>query len=256
MSYTTIQPCEELKGLISHFWTATWNEHAQQTNSTYFVTANSFTEMVFAFKKSIQQPSQLLFSSVQGQTSNHAQLPSGGFFEMFGASLYSYAVPFLFHIPTSEINDQFLSPETLLGNAGKLLTQKIELASSTQERIRILTDYFRLQLRKQRLGDSLITKAAQQIRLHNGNLNIADLSNDFCLSQKQFERRFKAGTGFNPKLYARIVRFETTLYFYSQYTNLTEAAHANGYYDQAHFIHDFKTFAGYSPKKFLELSGY
>lgn len=256
MSYTTIPPCEELKDFINCFWVATWDEQIQDIGSTYYVIANSFTEMVFAFKKSAGQQSALLFSSVQGQTSNPGQFPTGGFYEMFGVSLYSYAVPFLFHLPASEINNQFLSPDTLLGNEGKLLIEKIALASTTQERIGILTDYFRSQLKRQRLGDSLIIKATRRIRQYNGNLNMADLSNDFYLSQKQFERRFKACSGFNPKLYARIVRFETILNNYASYTNLTEAAHANGYYDQAHFIHDFKTFAGYNPKKFFELSGY
>lgn len=251
MSYTIFQPCQELKTFISHFWVADWDVQTQDTNSTYFVTANSLTEIAFGFTDN-----KLLFSSVQGQTDKHKQVPAGGFYQLFGVSLYSYAVPFLFHLPALELNNLFVSPETLLGNEGNTLTEKIALATTTQERINILTDYFKSQLKKQRLGDSLIANAVQHIKQHNGNLNIATLSGNFCLSQKQFERRFKANTGFNPKLYARIVRFETALNNRENYINLTEVAHANGYYDQAHFISDFKAFTGYSPNKFFALSGY
>jgi len=37
-----------------------------------------------------------------------------------------------------------------------------------------------------------------------------------------------------------------------QYTNLTDLAYENGYYDQAHFIKDFKAFTGMSPKQFFK----
>lgn len=251
MSYTIFQPCQDLKTFISHFWVADWGVQTQDNNSTYFVTANSLTEIAFGFADN-----ELLFSSVQGQTNRHRQISAGGFYQMFGVSLYSYAVPFLFHLPASEVNNLFLSTETLMGNEAKLLTEKIALASTTNERINILTDYIKSQLKKQRFGDNLIISAVQHIKKHNGNLNIADLSSNFCLSQKQFERRFKANAGFNPKLYTRIVRFETALNNREKYTNLTEVAHANGYYDQAHFISDFRAFSGYSPNKFFALSGY
>lgn len=251
MSLITIAPCEELSDFVSHFWAAAWTVQSLEASSTYYMTANSLTEIAFAFRGS-----DLVFSSVQGHTHRHGQFPAGGFYRMFGVSLYSHSIPFLFHMPASELNGHFFSLETLLGTDGKTLVEKIALARSTPDRIRILSDHFVSQPRKQRIGDSLIKQATQFIRQRLGNVNIEALSDHFCLSQKQFERRFKAASGFNPKLFSRIVRFETVLNNYSNYTNLTEAAYATGYYDQAHFINDFKTFAGYSPNKFLALSGY
>lgn len=255
MDNDIIPPCEELKDFISCFWEATWDSEITH-NSTYFVTANSFTEVVFAFQKRTVKHPQLIFSAVQGHTSKQDQLPSGGIYEMFGVSIHSYAIPFLFHIPANQINNEFLTLEILFGTEGKFLIERIEMAHNTKERIQILSDFFKLQLSKQRHRDLLIPQVAQFIRSQNGNVNIEDLSNKFCLSQKQLERRFKANAGFTPKLYSRIVRFENTIYNHSKYSNLTEAAYMNGYSDQAHFIRDFKTFTGYSPKKFLELSGY
>lgn len=251
MSQQLIQPCAELKNFISHFWVADWGEQTQDNDSIYFVTANTLTEIAFAFAND-----ELSLATVQGHTSKYGQFPAGHIYKMFGVSLYSHAVPFLFHLPAWELNNLFLSPETLLGNNGKLLTEKIALATTTQKRVDIFTDYFKSQLKKSRCGDHLILKAVQHIQKFNGNLNITNLSNEFCLSQKQFERRFKANVGFNPKLYARIIRFETALTNRSNYSNLTQTAHAYGYYDQAHFVHDFQSFAGYSPNKFFALSGY
>lgn len=251
MSLKIIHPCNDLKKFISHFWVADWNNQTTDFNSTYYVTANSLTEIAFSFRDN-----SLLFSSVQGQTNRHCQIPAGDLYQMLGVSLYSHAIPFLFNLPASELNNLFLSPETLLGNDGKLLNERIALSATMHERIDILSNYFKFLLGKHRFGDNLVLNAVKRIRDCKGNLNIKDLSDDFCFSQKQFERRFKANTGFNPKLYARIIRFETALNNRANYNNLTETAHANGYYDQAHFIHDFKAFTGYSPNKFFALSGY
>jgi len=78
------------------------------------------------------------------------------------------------------------------------------------------------------------------------------LANDYFLSERQFERQFRKFSGFSPKLFSRIVRFQSAL---TQYGNneksLTEIALETGYYDQSHFIHDFKEFSGYHPKQYF-----
>jgi len=255
MNYRTTEPCEELKDFVFRFWCAAWDEQIQHVQSTYFATANSLTEIAFAYEGNKLNP-ELLFSSVQGHTCKHGQYPAGGFFELFGVSLYSYAIPCLFNIPASALNDEFISLETLLGDEGKTLTEKMAAAVPINERISILTDYFKAKLAASRFNDKQIIKAVRQIRQCHGNINIEELSQQCCYSHKQFTRRFREHSGFNPKLFARIVRFENTLNNYHNYPALTDAAYDYGYYDQAHFIRDFKTFTGYSPKKFLEVSGY
>ena len=255
MNCITIAPCEELKDFVSHFWYAQWDEQKQNDQSTYFATANSLTEIAFAYEGSKRYP-ELLFSSVQGQTSDYGQYPADGFFEMFGVSLYSYAIPYLFNIPTPTLNNTFIGFETLLGNEAKMLTEKLAAAISLNERIKILTDYFKSKLADSRFHDKLIIKAVKRIRQCHGNINIEKLAQECCYSHKQFNRRFKEYSGFNPKLFARIVRFEGILNNYGRFTSLTDAAYAYGYYDQPHFIRDFRDFSGFGPKKFFEISGY
>ena len=80
-------------------------------------------------------------------------------------------------------------------------------------------------------------------------LNITDLAKNAPISQRQFERSFKEVAGFTPKLYARIKRFETTL---NKSGSLTEIALDAGYFDQAHFIRDFKAFTGLQPRNYFK----
>ena len=58
----------------------------------------------------------------------------------------------------------------------------------------------------------------------------------------------------SPKQLGKVIRLQTALKMVlnQQSGNLTNIAHESAYYDQAHFIKDFKKFTGTTPKDFLE----
>src|SRR5699024_12361683 len=71
-------------------------------------------------------------------------------------------------------------------------------------------------------------------------------------SELQFGRNFKKASGFTPKFFARIVRFQTAMESFGLETQtMAEIALKCGYYDQSHFIHEFKEFSGYLPGEFF-----
>lgn len=248
MKHSVISPCDELKGLVSHFWEATWDV-GQLSNQTHYIVANSQLEVTFAFKDF-----NPVFSSVQGQTSSHNQYIVDGFNHLLGVSIYAHAIPQLFGYSSEELNHEYLSLDTFLSNTDKCLEEEIASAQSTQERISILSGFFLHQLRKNTLQDAVMLNAVQEIRNTSGSMNISDLAEDFCLSGKQFNRRFKAFTGLNPKQYSRIIRFENIVASYPNTSNLAHLAYQHGYYDQAHFNREFKSFTGFNPSEFWKLS--
>ncbi|WP_410221346.1 helix-turn-helix domain-containing protein [Pedobacter sp.] len=82
------------------------------------------------------------------------------------------------------------------------------------------------------------------------NLNIESLSKQLKISDTTLFRLFKNHLGQNPKSYLQTIRFRNVLHQVANPINsLTEIAYQNQYYDQAHFIKDFKTFSGYAPKQ-------
>ncbi len=255
MNFKQIPPVHELKDVVSHFWVASWNENVQHLPSTYFATANSQVELVFAFKSGYKN-TELAFSSIQGLTASHGQYPAGRFYNLIGVSLYAHAIPLLFNTPLTQINDRHVAFDELLGIEGQNIEDKIDSADSTKERINILSEYFKTKISNHSGHNKQMAKIIQVINQNCGNINIDKLSENFFYSHKQFNRKFKAFTGFNPKLFARMVRFESILKSRSHYPNLTNAALSHGFYDQAHFIREFKTFSGFSPNQFFKLSGY
>ena len=79
--------------------------------------------------------------------------------------------------------------------------------------------------------------------------NIAAVTDAIGMSAKRFIERFKAEVGVSPKHYCRIRRFQraVTRAHRGQIVDWPQVALECGYYDQAHFIHEFRSFAGLTP---------
>lgn len=85
------------------------------------------------------------------------------------------------------------------------------------------------------------------------NPSIETLAKKLGMSSPTLFRLFKNNVGMNPKSYIKTHRFRNILNEVLQRQQaLTRLAHDNFYYDQAHFIKDFKSFSGYSPNQLLQ----
>jgi AraC-like DNA-binding protein len=64
---------------------------------------------------------------------------------------------------------------------------------------------------------------------------------------------FAADVGLTPKVFSRVLRFQRVLALIRRDRQIdwADVAVASGYYDQAHFIHDFRAFSGMSPTAYL-----
>lgn len=101
-----------------------------------------------------------------------------------------------------------------------------------------------------RTTSSAAAEAATMALALKGLIDVAGLARATRLSARQLERQFRQRIGISPKLFLRIVRFQEVLRATRSRTpDLGWAAIAagHGFYDQAHFIHDFKAFVGKTP---------
>lgn len=85
----------------------------------------------------------------------------------------------------------------------------------------------------------------------DGQTSVSDLADHCHLSPSQLERRSRYLTGLSPKMLARLIRFDAACagLLYHGDMRLTDLAHKFGYADQAHFVHEFKTFASLTPSQ-------
>ena len=87
-----------------------------------------------------------------------------------------------------------------------------------------------------------------------GNASINAILKSDLTKRRQLERKFINQIGISPKQLGKVIRLQTALKLLlnQQSENLTQIAYESEYYDQAHFIHDYKTFAGLTPTAVLK----
>lgn len=158
--------------------------------------------------------------------------------------------------PAHELFDLTISADNLF-STGTLdgIVQRLSAATTDKTRIGIM-DAFLLQHLTASKQDLLIDKAIQVIQQHNGLIKIKDLALSLHISQDPFEKRFRAQVGSTPKQYASIIRLRKLIDTLPAFSSLTEAAYEAGYFDQSHFIKDFRLFTGQTPKDFFRSAQY
>ena len=118
------------------------------------------------------------------------------------------------------------------------------------QRIKILSTFFNKQAEQRKTENKKVVFAIKQLQM---GISLPTVQNELNITERSLERYFKQYVGISPKLYARINRFQTALETLrkSNFDSLTDIAYQNNYFDQSHFIRDFKEFAGTTPKHFL-----
>lgn len=129
--------------------------------------------------------------------------------------------------------------------------EKLHEAKNNLQRVAIVEQFLMAAL-SSREPDLLIRNAVQQIKTAAGNIKIRSLAASLYISQDAFEKRFRRSVGATPKQFSAIVRLRHLLDHFPETESLTEAAYDAGYYDQAHFIKDFRAFTGQTPQAFFQ----
>jgi AraC-like DNA-binding protein len=129
------------------------------------------------------------------------------------------------------------------------LEEKLAFANTDKQRIKIAEQFLLSQL-KHLHTDKLIVEAIKLIYQSNGTIRIKELNEKLAISQSPFEKRFRRIVGTSPKKFASIIRFNAVLDNLHQSKSLTEICYENNFFDQAHFIKDFKQFTGDTPEHF------
>jgi AraC-like DNA-binding protein len=160
-----------------------------------------------------------------------------------------------FKFPLHEICNQNVPLRYISGQNGRDLEEKMGEATTFHQRVNIVETYL-CNLLKNNFSDfefRRINHIAELIKRTNGNITIPQMASAACLSRKQFERIFSEYIGITPKQYLKIIRFQFAIFQKQQNAdlNMTELSYESGYFDQSHFINDFKSLSGLTPKQYF-----
>lgn len=152
--------------------------------------------------------------------------------------------------PAHELFNQSISLDNLFDKQKvNQVEENLALAFTDGERIKAVEMFLEAHL-KEKTEDRLIVNAVSLIYGSKGSIRIKELHQQLHISQSAFEKRFRRLVGASPKKFASIVRFNTVLKDMGQEKSLTEICYDNNFFDQTHFIKDFKQYTGDSPENF------
>ena len=176
-----------------------------------------------------------------------------GILDVLGISFFpTGAYPFL-KVPLSEFSNRTIFLDDIF-NGFDSKFESLRDSNSDFDRInkleRVLLQLIDLRLLPREEHNKMICRAYRP----NSKIKVKEFCHQIGVNQKTFERSFKEKVGINPKSFIKLTRFQIALnqLIDRKYKNLTSLSHSLDYFDQTHFIKDFKSFMGITPLKFIK----
>lgn len=256
MVYNEYNPIAHLAPYVKCFWTLQI-ESVQAAQERERIMPDGTIELIFHYGDKYQQfdksggvlvqPRSFLY----GQLTSYIEIAPTGNTGIMGIRFYPHGLAAFINMPVSECTAQVVTVYDVFGASAAELEDKIMTATSDEARVVIMNEY--LINRLQPAMGYAMAYAVQSIQSSKGSCSITKLAADVCMSERQLERKFMATVGMSPKAFSRVIRFSHSLKMLQsglEVGTLSDIAHAMGYYDQAHFIRDFKEYAGMTPMQY------
>ena len=164
--------------------------------------------------------------------------------------------PFL-PMPATELTNQVVDLSCVFGTATFDLREQLQAAQTNDDRVRILERFLLAHLAWEQAPHPAVTFALASFQAGHKQRSISEVTAQLGLNPKRFIKLFEEAVGLTPKVFCRLLRFQEALRRTTrgQPAQWADLALSCGYFDQAHFIHDFQAFAGLTPGAYLAQRG-
>jgi AraC-like DNA-binding protein len=164
------------------------------------------------------------------------------------------AYPFM-GFPANEVANRTYALDDIWPRETALLREQLLAASSVEAMFSILVRMLMARLKPAWEVHPAVRLATAQLDKPN-SMRIQTLADQIGFSSRHFKQIFHRQTGLTPKAFQRVRRFQHALktLHRPQADEAADLAAACGYFDQAHFIHDFKEFSGVTPGEYATMA--
>ncbi len=256
MEYNTYPPDADLGALVKCYWTLSISKEVPKGRQQ--VLSDGCMDMIFNLgddvkrilpdNTSILQPRSFLL----GQIITPMWIEPTGKVETFAVRFYPGSFSYFTHFTMSELADKDTELRALFDEEKVLFMESaMGKAKDTLERISLVEDFLFDALKETVDIPSLLTSVIDRILQTHGTVSIKEALQKHPGQRRNIERKFLKQVGTSPKQLCRAIRFQKTLKtMLNDNKTLTDIGHENEFFDQAHFIKDFKDFTGISPREF------
>ena len=207
--------------------------------------------------ESLQEIQMCRYAWVSGVRTRPITIPSGTGSRMLVVAFKRGKASAFYPFPMNELTDTVVEADVIFGWKFYELREQL-LAASSIERMVQLVEQFLLHQAGSAIEEEISTRCiayAVSSIIHRPSLQcLHQLSDEIGYSQKHFIHLFQQHIGVSPKQYLKIMRFQKAICAIenNEFIPWSRIALESGYYDQAHFIQDFKYFSGFTPSEYMK----
>lgn len=243
VTYQEITPNEPLQEFIYCYWQLK-TKHQLSDQFNYRVVADGCIDIFFELNDSKN-------SFVMGFCRKYTVFPLQNTFNYIGIRFLPTMFPQIFEVDASILSNRFESLNKISLETSNFIVNEFNETLNIEKIKELLDNYFNLKkFQTEFKTDNRLYNAIEIILKNFGVVNIEkDL--DTGISQRQLLRLFKYYVGDTAKTFSKVVQFQNILRSKpsNQSLKANKLFYDIGYYDQAHFIKDFKNFYGVTPTK-------
>jgi len=256
MDYNEYNVAIELQPFVKCFWSL--DAEAAPAIEKQRIVPDGCMEMIFHYGglyrqympdgSFIIQPRCFVF----GQITTPLEIAPTGISGIIAARFHPEGFAPFASISIGEMENKAVPLEIIFGNGAVDFKNSVLSAQTNGERIKLIEAFFINKLSLPEAADRIARTSVEVLLSCNGQISVDELAEQLQVNRRQLERKFSSAIGLSPKQLSKVIRLQTTLkaLYQEKSSTLTSVAYENGYYDQAHFIKDFREFTGVSPKEF------
>lgn len=188
-------------------------------------------------------------SVVAGAYSRYCAIDTASMDELVGVQFRPAGARPLLGIPADKFSNEDTPLEDVWGPQAEQLRERLLAAPYAEAKLRVLESALAERLRLARAARPEVHFALQAFHKVPQAMTVADVTARAGLSPRRFAQVFREEVGLNPKTFCRIRRFQEAI---RQIQNGSEVRWSDvaldcGYFDQPHFVNEFRSFSGINP---------
>lgn len=257
MNYKEFSPGNALKDYVKCYFIC---ESESMMLAEDKVFATGFVEVMFNLGE--YEPQTLLINEqvskplIQfwGQIVQPLTIKSVGRHSMFGIRFFAHTASCFLNESIEQFNNHVFDFKDVAGSSAGLLQSRLAETVLLSRRIELVEAFLlqRLSLFERKPNKiRLVNNVMQEITQDDFFENINNVAARYGISSRYLQKIFLQYAGLTPNLFNKINRFQKSLQLIAKAElPLTAIAYKCGYFDQSHFIKDFKSFTGVTPSSF------
>ncbi|WP_339335656.1 MULTISPECIES: AraC family transcriptional regulator [unclassified Croceitalea] len=241
--YQEVRPNRKIENLIYCFWQLKTNKSLKEP-FVYRVVSDGCIDIFFNHKQVTQ-------NFIMGFCRRYTEFPIGKEFDYIGIRFLPSVFLLLFGIDAKTLSNESQELRQILPDFSQWITSEIKPSQSFDQIVLLLNEKLQQLIKNQEFDYDLRFLNALNLIIQNKGLLDTEKDLDTGLSPRQLRRIFNFYIGTTPKAFSNVVRFQYILNAKPSNQSLkkNKLYYDVGFFDQAHFIKNFKTFYGVTPSE-------